>query len=219
MNDIQKQLDKILANEIEFDISIIDESCNIVGFLKPITTRHLNCDEVIEKLTAWRNANMENFLTQFVATTDRTRDWIKNILLTTKGQMLFLIYSQNKIIGHYGFKELTKDYALLDNAMRGERDGHPKLMVYAGKAIVAWLFKNANVNEVRAEVMADNVSAIMLTTQIGFANKTRHPLKQVTVNNETNWLIGDKDEISGFGKYYLKYSISKHDHEYISIRN
>ena len=52
--------------------------------------------------------------------------------------------------------------------MRGERAGDPKLMVYAGKAIVEWLFTNANVSEVRAEVMVDNVSSIMLNTQIGF---------------------------------------------------
>ena len=55
MNDIQQKLDKILANEIEFEINIIDESCNIVGLLKPITSRHLNCNEIIEKLTTWRN--------------------------------------------------------------------------------------------------------------------------------------------------------------------
>ena len=150
---------------------------------------------------------MENLTV--VATTDELR--LVNILLKTKGQMLFLIYSQNKIIGHYGFKELTKDDALLDNAMRGERAGDPKLMVYAGKAIVEWLFTNANVSEVRAEVMVDNVSSIMLNTQIGFVNKTRHPLKRVTLNNESKWLIGDKDEISGLDKYCYKYVISKHD--------
>ena len=51
MNDIQQKLDKILANEIEFEINIIDESCNIVGLLKPITSRHLNCNEILS--TTW----------------------------------------------------------------------------------------------------------------------------------------------------------------------
>lgn len=209
MNDIQKQLDKILADEMEFEINVLDANCEIVGLLKPITTRHLECEEIIDKLTAWRNKNMANFLTQFEATNDRTRDWIKNIILKTKGQMLFLIYSQGQIIGHYGFKDLTKDNVLLDNAMRGERGGDPRLLVYAGKTIIEWLFKNANVNEIRAEVMTDNVPAIMLNTQIGFTEKSRHPLRLVTVNNEAKWSIGDEGENSGDGKYCFKYRISR----------
>tara|TARA_B100000780_G_C21125161_1_gene456279 strand:- start:1953 stop:2615 length:663 start_codon:yes stop_codon:yes gene_type:complete len=214
MNDIQKQIDKILIDDMELEINILDEKSDIVGLLKPITTRHLECNEIIEKITAWRNLSMENFLTQFEATPDRTRAWIKNILLKEKGQMLFLIYSQNQIIGHYGFKELTTDDVLLDNAMRGEEGGDPKLLVNSGKAIVEWLFSKANVTKVRAEVMSENVPSIMLTTRIGFTNRTRHPLKKIIVNDETKWLIGDEGEISALDKYCFNYSISKYDFEH-----
>lgn len=214
MNNIQKQIDKILVDETDLEISILDDESNVAGLLKPITSRHLECNEIIQKLTVWRNLNMENFLTQFVATPDRTRSWIKNILLKEKGQMLFLIYSQNQVIGHYGFKELTTESVLLDNAMRGEKGGDPKLLVNAGKALLEWLFSRANVAEVRAEVMMENIPSIMLTTRIGFTNRTRHPLKKITINNETKWEIGDEGDISAFDKYCFNYTISKHDFEY-----
>jgi hypothetical protein len=34
---------------------------------------------------------------------------------------------------------------LLDNAMRGERVGHPKLFVQASKVLNEWLFEDAGV--------------------------------------------------------------------------
>jgi len=209
MNTIQSTIDQVLSGKKELIINITDDKNYHVGTLQPITVKHLQCADIIEKLTDWRNLNMQNFLTQFFATSKRTRNWIKKMLSENKGQMLFLIYESEKIIGHYGFKNLTANDVLLDNAMRGERDGDPKLLVYAGIALVKWLFTQAKVNQIRAEVMTDNIPAIMMNKRIGFGDGSCHPLLRQTEDSNTHWEIGQEGKESPEDKYCFKLILKK----------
>lgn len=200
-NPLQPRLNAVLAGETELELPLHDETGELVGTMRPLNIRQLGQAEVIEKLTAWRNENMGNFLTHFVATPERTRNWIQNVVLKAHGQLLLLVYAHGHLVGHFGFKELTRDDVLLDNAMRGDRLGHPKLFVYAGKALVQWLMDEAKVQRVHAYVMADNVPSIMMNRQIGFVSRTRHPLIKRMQNNDIHWEMGTEGQPSPDGRY------------------
>ena len=90
MNQIQPLLDDIIAGNEELTLDITDDGDHCVGKLRPIVLEHLDCEDVIKKLTLWRNINKRSFLTQFVATPGRTRNWMRSSLFVNKGQMLFL---------------------------------------------------------------------------------------------------------------------------------
>lgn len=200
---LQARLDAVLAGKEALELPLCEESSGLlIGVMRPLTSCHLDQMDVMEKLTNWRNANMSNFLTHFEATPVRTRAWVQNVLLKSHGQMLWLVYDQNEIlVGHFGFKNLTSQSVLLDNAMRGERQGHPKLFVIAGKTLVQWLWQMTQVQRIDAYVMADNVPSIMMNRQIGFEGWMRHPLIKRTIEDDTHWDIGEEGKRSPDDRY------------------
>lgn len=208
-NAIQPLLDEVIAGTRPLNLDIRDEDGGVVGSLRPLTRAHLDDPDIIQRLTDWRNQNMGNFLSQFVATPQRTRDWMRNVLFNTPGQMLFLVCVDHRVVGHFGFKELTGDDVLLDNAMRGDRAGHPRLFVFAGKALVQWLLTQADVKRVRGYVMADNVPSIMMNKQIGFGGWHRHPLLKRERDGEILWEMGPEGAPSPDGRDCFKLVIER----------
>lgn len=186
-------------------ITLYDFSGLEIGTLIPLNKNHLHQNDLIDKLTNWRNLNMKSFLSHFVATPDRTRSWLENVVLKSNNQVFFLIYDKDNIlIGHFGFKDLNSHSAMLDNAIRGERIGHPKLFVIAGKAIVAWLWENTTINKIYTTVLAENISAIMMNRQIGFTKMIRHPLLLKSEKDGNMQYFIDEEEYfnSGYGYCY-----------------
>lgn len=208
-NAIQPLLDEVIAGTRPLNLDIRDEDGGVVGTLRPLTRAHLDAPDIIQKLTDWRNQNMGNFLSQFVATPQRTRDWMQTVLFKARGQMLFLVWAEQRVVGHFGFKDLTGDDVLLDNAMRGDRAGHPRLFVFAGRALVQWLLTQAGVKRVHAYVMADNVPSIMMNKQIGFGGWARHPLLKREREGELHWEMGPEGAPSPDGRDCFKLVIDR----------
>jgi hypothetical protein len=123
--------------------------------------------------------------------------------------MLFLVCVKDQVVGHYGFKNLTSSEVLLDNALRGERGGHPKLFVWAGQTLVQWLFREAVVQRVYAYVLADNAVSIMMNKQIGFGGWQRHPLTKCVREGEVVWEMGSEGGTSAEGRYCFKLLIER----------
>lgn len=202
IENVQAKLDDVKAGQVPIQLSLQDDSGNNVGVMRPLTAHYLEQIDVMAKLTDWRNAYMDNFLTHFVATPQRTRSWVENVLLRAEGQMLWLVYDQNEIlVGHIGFKNLTMNSVLLDNAIRGERQGHPRLFIYAGKALVHWLWKTTSVQRIEGVILAENVSAIFMNRQIGFVGWKRRPLIKRIHESNTYWDMAEEGQISPDGRY------------------
>jgi RimJ/RimL family protein N-acetyltransferase len=207
---LQSRLDAVLAGAETMELTLYEESGQPIGVMRPLTAHHLDQTDVIRKLTDWRNANMANFLTHFEATPARTRLWVQNVLLKNRGQMLWLIYDQNDyLVGHFGFKNLTSESVLLDNAMRGERKGHPKLFVFAGKRLVEWLWQATAVRRIDAYVMTENIPSIMMNRQIGFEGWKRHPLIKRNIKGDTHWNIGSEGQTSPHDRYCFTLRIER----------
>lgn len=195
------RLSGIIDGRTKLVLDLEDEYGVKIGELRPLSRRDLYDETIIKNLTDWRNAHMENFLTQFVATPERTKRWLEDVVLQKPDQMIFLIYVDDRMVGHLGFKNLTRDDVLLDNAMRGERTGHPKLLTIAGHRLNRWLFEEVGVKTIYGYVLTTNVSAIMMNRQIGFGGWTKHPLIKLTEGNETRWEIGSEGKVSPDGAY------------------
>jgi Acetyltransferase (GNAT) domain len=209
LNSIQVLLNEVVAGTQPFSLEICGEGGALEGVLRPVTVAHLDDQEIVQRLTDWRNRSMEKFLSQFVATPERTRNWMRNVLLKMQGQMLFLVCVNDQVVGHYGFKNLTFSEVLLDNALRGERVGHPKLFVWAGQTLVQWLFREAAVQRVYAYVLADNAASIMMNKQIGFGGWQRYPLAKRVREGDIFWEMGPEGATSAEGRYCFKLLIEQ----------
>ena len=204
MSEIHQYLKDVINNRYDLNLDLFDWNGILIGKMTPLTKSHFTDDFVIEKLTLWRNQNMNCFLTQFIATHKRTKKWLQDVVFETPGQILFLIYSDNQLIGHLGFKNLTCDDVLLDNAMRGERGGHPRLLQIAGQTLNKWLFNEVRVKTIYGYVLTTNIPAIMMNKQLGFGGWNKYPLIKKYENNETRWVLGDKNDESAEGIYCYK---------------
>ncbi|OLP53212.1 hypothetical protein BJF92_00085 [Rhizobium rhizosphaerae] len=201
-------IEEIVQGRLPATLALQTPDGTPIGRLVPVTRAHLEDAFVIGKLTDWRNANMAAFFTQFTATPERTRAWLDKVVLAATNQMIFLIYAEDdQLIGHFGFKDLTEDEVLLDNAMRGERGGHPKLLQIAGETLIDWLFAAAKVRVVYGIVLTTNVPAIMMNRAMGFGLWDKYPLAKTEHQGETRWAMGEKGAVSPDNVYCYRVEI------------
>ena len=62
-----------------------------IGFLVPVCEAHQNDLNLLQRLTDWRNANVGVYPSQFVASIESTKTWLKDRLLGVPDRMLFLV--------------------------------------------------------------------------------------------------------------------------------
>jgi RimJ/RimL family protein N-acetyltransferase len=211
MNELRREayLAGIMDGLESLEIPICDDNGSRIGSMRPLTKQHIQDHDIVEKLTDWRNRYKAFFLTQFEATPERTRHWLETIAFSETNRLLFLIYSEDLLVGHYGFRDLIGDSVLADNLLRGERDGHPMLMKYAVLALVEWLFDAMRVNEVYGYIFADNAMGLKLNRDVGFVCVDTLPLQKQVDGDDITWIIGKAGEQSPDNRYYQKVVIRR----------
>lgn len=193
---VERHLQDVLDGRVAVRIDLPDAQGRSTSFMRPIVKADLDDDAVVQALTDWRNANMRNFFGQFVATCERTRAWMALDLFGAAGRLLFLIESDGRLVGHYGFKDWRDGEVLLDNAMLGERCDHPGLMQQAGRALIAWLFETLQAEKVWGEVLTTNAPALMLNRALGFSVSRKIPMIKVERDGQVAWTAGDPDAVA-----------------------
>jgi RimJ/RimL family protein N-acetyltransferase len=159
----------IINEKEKLSINIFDQCENIVGYLKPITKSVLGSKHIIEKLTIWRNKFMQYFLTQFIATNERTMNWLKNIVLKDNGKLLFIINDKNdNPVGHIGIKSLSENDVEIDNFIKGESLGHKQITYFAEIAMIKWIFETLKLESICGYAFSENIIALMLHKEVGF---------------------------------------------------
>ena len=146
------------------------------GYLTPLTVAQAGDDELVSQLTRWRNRARGSFLTQFEPTPERTRRWLLETVLPDPARMLFLIHSSSRLVGQVGFKGLREATAELDNLIRGEIGGGPRLMLDAEVTLIRWMFETFGLESVEAVVLSGNVRPLALHDRIGFERIETVPL-------------------------------------------
>lgn len=85
------------------------------GCLVPLSYLHVDNDELIEKLSSWREAASDAYPTRFQVTCEGTRRWMKEAVLDKEDRLLFLIYEHSgRIVGHAGFANALNEQRILE---------------------------------------------------------------------------------------------------------
>ena len=203
-------INKITKEEFNTKLNLNSTKNNSLNcYMRAIHNYDLKDQKLLKKLTDWRNKNMESFFTKFDATPERTKKWLENSIFKTNSQLLFLIYVENNLIGHLGFKIIDDQNFLLDNAIRGERGGPADLFIDAHKTLISWIFGTFKIDMIKGYVMSDNPSAIMMNKNVGWQEWKKLPLLLKNHNTETTWTIGKYGQRSDHNKYCYELSIKR----------
>ena len=164
----------------KFSIAIKDNNDKAIGSLVLVQKRDANNPIILDALTRWRKKYMKYFLTQFNASTNRTKSWLENIVIPSTDRLLFLILDEdNNLIGNFGIADILFDRCELDNLIRGEKGGHPKLIYFSELSLLKWLFLEKKVKRVNLHVFANNLPTIKLHKSVGFVEIGRRKLERV----------------------------------------
>jgi perosamine synthetase len=166
------------------------------GFLIPVSNVHEGDAKVLQKLTDWRNTNVHVYPTQFVATIESTKAWLKDRLLAVDERILFMVVDvRGKVVGHMGFNGcLNNDFLFeIDNVVRGDSTAAKGLFSQALFALMEWARNALNVSGFFLRVMDDNPNAIDFYKRNGFVEGGRVPL----IREERSGFVSYRDATKG----------------------
>ena len=161
------------------------------GFLVPVCDAHLDDHDLLQKITNWRNVNVDVYPTQFAATLESTKIWMKDRLLAVDDRILFLVCENNgKAWGHIGFNGcFNSDLSFeIDNVIKGESDAQKGIFSEAMIALIEWARKTINVNNFYLRVMDKNHHAINFYKKNEFVEERLIPLIKVEKTGSINYI-------------------------------
>ena len=157
--------------------------------------------ETLYLSTKWRQNNLKWFQSTFIPTEKNTSDWIKNTILKDPDRILFMIFLGGKKVGQTGLDR----YVIEDNSIditgtvKDQSVKDHRVMEYARKALIRWVFEYLDVAKVIIRHFSDNYRAINLSERCGLLTVNTIPMKRKIVNNELSWVettLNSNDEIA-----------------------
>ena len=160
------------------------------GYLAPVCELHAEDQPTIALLTAIR-AGVTTFPSQFAVTPERTRKWLRTLLLDVPDRLLFFVLNRaGHIVGHAGFTHCDNDAGRMevDNVVRAKADIEPGLMSAALQRLCEWAEETFKPREIYLRVLEDNTHAIRFYERLGFRGYERQPLRRVESADEVNFV-------------------------------
>jgi hypothetical protein len=149
-----------------------------VATLRPVGTRpHSVRASDVEALTAWRNRFVTAFLTEFVATEERTRRWLMDVVGPSPTKILFMLDDMNgNTFGYMGldYIDWERQYGEADAIVRGG-DAPRGTMRIALTDLMTWAEHTLGLQSLGVRVRSDN-PALAFYRSIGFADVRTEPL-------------------------------------------
>jgi len=139
-------------------------------------------------LTLWRNRHVRSFLTEFVATDERTANWLSTAVHADPGKMLFMVDSPDgHSLGHVGlgFINWTTGYGEADAIVSGG-SSPPGLMKASLLALMTWSKDVLGLKTLYVRVRSDN-SAVEFYRKVGFVEQQRVPIVPSPVADGVHW--------------------------------
>ncbi len=152
----------------------------VEAVLRPVSTvaGKLNSDDV-RVLTEWRNRFVKSFLTEFVATEDRTASWLTDVVGPDPTRILFMLDdSRGQTVGYLGlaFIDWEQRSGEADAIVRGAEVA-PGVMAKAMFTLLGWGHEQLGLETLGARVRSDN-PALRFFLKIGKEDK-RVPLRRI----------------------------------------
>lgn len=180
----------------------------IRAFLRPVATRaeSLNYED-IQRLTDWRNRFSVAFLTEFIATYDRTAQWLTDVVGPADNKILFMVDDlEGRTFGQMGLASIN--WTILsgeaDAVIRGEK-APPLLMALAESAMLDWAHDGLGLRTIVARVRSDNEAALKFNRLVGFHETGHVPLRLTIEGGETHWVEDTSIESPEIYVVYLEY--------------
>lgn len=173
-------------------------------YLRPIPTKStsLNSQDVL-CLTEWRNRNKNAFLTEFIATTDRTQRWLTEVVHNDDSRILFMLVDVDESpIGYMGFGYIkwAEGYGEADAVVRGN-PSEKGVMSEGLVAMMNWARCQLGINHIGVRVLSDN-RALCFYNRLGFVETKRAPLLKHEAAEKVTWI---EDELCREPERYLVY--------------
>lgn len=146
--------------------------------LRPIATVPGALDPTdVRLLSEWRNRHVERFLTEFVATDERTAAWLAGAIHADGGKMLFMLDAPDGArLGHLGigFIDWERGYGEADAIVSGGASA-PGLMKLALQTLLHWAGTQLGLTDLGVRVRSDN-PAVAFYRKAGFVERHRVPI-------------------------------------------
>ena len=197
-------------------IDVIDSSGKCLAVGKPLNTDHTNNKNLIYLITKARSQHRKMFLSQFEATPERTKSWMRK-LTNSNDQIFFLLEKDGEFVGHYGL--IIRDHNLveLDNSILWDENVPKGFMVHVEHAILNFAFGYLNRTSAIARVLNHNLSCVAMHQKTGFKFHSEEPLEKKQLKNDDIILqISNKNQSKQATTYLLSWWLNSK--EYWEIR-
>ena len=169
-------------------------------------------DETVSLLYNLRKKYRKMFATDFEMTEDKTRNWIKNLILGNSGRILFMIYFDNKkigCIGNGGYDEKNNS-SRLDNMMKDPLCNLPGAMTIVEKVYLKWMFDDLKLSKITGFLFSDNSRMINIHKKCGWITVDVVPIKKIFTEEETRWEeITTKCNNENVERYFNKIELTR----------
>jgi RimJ/RimL family protein N-acetyltransferase len=140
-------------------------------------------------LSHWRNRHVKNFLTEFVASEERTTRWLEGAIHGDGGKMLFMLDPlDGERLGHLGigFIDWARGYGEADAIVSGGASP-PGLMKLALRTLLHWAEHSLGLYTLAVRVRSDN-PALAFYGKVGFVEQQRVPLARKESDDGVVWV-------------------------------
>lgn len=177
-----------------------------LGYLLPVCRLHVDDDQLIEKLSQWREKHKDAFPSQFKVTNEGTKNWLIKNVLETEDRILFLILNKfGTPVGHAGFANGFNEFCNLeiDNVVRGEDNISPGIMGAALQRLIDWAYEFIAPERIILRVFRDNEHAVKFYQNLNFVENKVIALEKITKPNCVLYqpLLNESAQAS---KYFLE---------------
>jgi RimJ/RimL family protein N-acetyltransferase len=162
----------------------------VLGLLRPVVTRPGDTSpEDVRVLTDWRNRHVQSFLTEFVATEERTERWLVDSVGPDDTRILFMVEDlERQTVGYMGLAYIDWEtgYAEFDAIVRGA-EAPSGLMSRSIRTMWAWGRAALGLDRLGGRVRSDN-PALGFFEKMGVIEHARVPLRREEGGGEVRWV-------------------------------
>lgn len=151
--------------------------------LVPIGKWILDHQEIVTLMSRWREKSMRFFMAQFESSFESTLKYLTDYSISQQDRILFLVYVDDRPVGHIGLAEIKDGNAELDNMMRGESGGPIDLMLEAERTLINWAIECLALKSITLRIQSRNFLAMKNHFELGFVRSNRLPLMRVEKGN------------------------------------
>jgi RimJ/RimL family protein N-acetyltransferase len=179
----------------------------VEALLRPVVTTPGNINPMdVRHLTEWRNRFVTSFLTEFIATEQRTSRWLAETVGPDDSKILFMLDDlRGEPFGYIGlaFINWTEEHGEADSVVRGA-PARPGLMTVAIHTLFEWAREHLKLSSFNVRVRSDN-SAWDVYRKVGFVEFCRIPLRREEEDGFIRFVEDSEYKHSGISLVHMNY--------------